>query len=239
MNEVQDIRALVFDVFGTVVDWSSGVAREAEAMLAPKGYNLDWVAFAHRWRAEYQPAMEAVRSGARAFIVLDALHREMLAPVLAEYGVRGLSEAEVTELSHAWRRLDPWPDVRAGLARLRGKYVIAPMSNANVALMVAMSKRGGLEWDLILGAEIAQAYKPMPAAYLSAPRLLALQSQQVMMVAAHAYDLKSAADAGLSTAYVHRAQEFGPDAPPKERPAAGRFNVDVDSFTELAETLGA
>jgi 2-haloacid dehalogenase len=164
MNDLQDIQALVFDVFGTVVDWCGGVAREAKAMLAPKGYALDWTAFAHRWRAEYQPAMEAVRTGARPFVVLDTLHREMLAPVLANYGVRDLGESEITELSHAWRKLDPWPDVREGLARLRRRFVIAPMSNANVALMVAMSKRGGLAWDLVLGAEIAQAYKPLPAA---------------------------------------------------------------------------
>jgi 2-haloacid dehalogenase len=239
MSDLQDIRALVFDVFGTVVDWCGGVARECEAMLAPMGYALDWTAFAQRWRAGYQPAMEAVRTGARPFVVLDRLHREMLAPVLAEFGVRDLGEADIIELSHAWRRLDPWPDVREGLARLRRRFVIAPMSNANVALMVAMSKHGGLEWDLVLGAEIAQTYKPLAAAYLSAPRLLALAPGQVMMVAAHAPDLMSAADAGLATAYVHRPQEYGAAAPPNERPAAGRFNLQVDSFIELAERLGA
>jgi len=233
-----EIKALTFDVFGTVVDWRSGVAREAEAALAPKGHALDWGAFADRWRALYQPAMEAVRTGARPFTILDTLHRENLVVLLAELGIAGLADAEVDALNLAWHRLDPWPDVLEGMARLKRRFTLASLSNGNVALMVDMARRAGLPWDAILGAEVARAYKPQPEAYDSAARMLALAPAECLMVAAHPADLAAAAARGLRTAYVHRPLEYGPGREPR-RPAAGTFDYQVEDFTELADVLGA
>lgn len=238
MPDPTNVKALVFDVFGTVVDWRAGVAREAEAILSPKGVTLDWPAFADRWRAGYQPAMEEVRSGRRPFVLLDQLHREMLGPVLAHFDVSGLSEAEITTLSHAWRKLDPWPDAVVGLTRLAARFPIAPLSNANLALMEAMSARAGLPWTRILGAEPAQAYKPDPRVYDSAPRLLGIAPAECMMVACHPSDLDAAAARGLRTAYVHRPMERG-NPTRALRPESGRYDLQVDSFTELADVLGA
>jgi 2-haloacid dehalogenase len=235
---MSQIKALTFDVFGTVVDWRSGVAREAEAALAPKGHALDWGAFADRWRALYQPAMEEVRTGARPFTILDTLHRENLVALLAELGIEGLSEAEINDLNLAWHRLDPWPDVVAGMARLKRRFVLASLSNGNVALMVDMARRAGLPWDVILGAEVARAYKPQPEAYDSAARMLALAPAECLMVAAHPADLAAAAARGLGPAYVHRPLEYGPSRQ-VARPAAGTFDYQVDSFEELAEVLRA
>jgi 2-haloacid dehalogenase len=233
-----EIRALTFDVFGTVVDWRSGVAREAEAALAPKGHALDWGAFADRWRALYQPAMEQVRAGARPFTILDVLHHENLALLLAELGIGDLSEAEIDDLNLAWHRLDPWPDVLDGMARLKRRFTLASLSNGNVALMVDMARRAGLSWDVILGAEVARAYKPQPEAYDSAARMLALDPAECLMVAAHPTDLAAAAARGFRTAYVHRPLEYGPGREVK-RPAAGTFDYQVESLGELADVLSA
>jgi 2-haloacid dehalogenase len=230
-----EIKALTFDVFGTVVDWRSGVAREAEAALSPKGHALDWGAFADRWRALYQPAMEAVRSGARPFTILDVLHRENLIVLLGELGIE-LSEPEIDALNLAWHRLDPWPDVLDGMARLKRRFILASLSNGNVALMVGMARRAGLPWDVILGAEVARAYKPQPEAYDAAARMLALQPSECLMVAAHPADLAAAAARGFRTAYVHRPLEYGPGREAR-RPAAGTFDYQVGSFIELAEAL--
>jgi 2-haloacid dehalogenase len=236
--ELANVRALVFDVFGTVVDWRSGVAREAEAMLGPKGHELDWLAFADAWRSLYQPAMEEVRSGRREFVVMDVLHREMLDGALAQFGVSGLDETELRRLSLAWRRLDPWPDAVEGLQRLKAGFAVAALSNGNVALILAMAKRAGLPWDAILGAELVGTYKPAPAIYDSAPRLLDLSPAQVMMVACHPWDLKAAAERGLRTGYVHRPLEWGAEKA-RPMPAAGAYDVVVGSFTELADALDA
>jgi 2-haloacid dehalogenase len=233
-----EIKALTFDVFGTVVDWRSGVAREAEAMLAPKGHALDWGAFADGWRARYVPAMARVAKGERPFAILDVLHRENLVDLLAETGVSGLAEAEIDHLNLAWHRLDPWPDVVAGMARLKRRFILASLSNGNVSLMVDMSRRGGLPWDVILGAEVARAYKPSPEAYDSAARMLALQPAECLMVAAHPTDLAAAATRGFRTAYVHRPLERGPGREAR-RPAEGAFDYAVDGFGELAEQLSA
>jgi len=234
---MSEIKALTFDVFGTVVDWRSGVAREAEAALAPKGPALDWGAFADRWRALYQPAMEQVRTGARPFTILDVLHRENLVVLLNELGIVGLSDAEIDALNFAWHRLDPWPDVVDGMARLRRRFTLASLSNGNVALMVDMARRAGLAWDVIFGAEVARAYKPQPEAYDSAARMLALDPAECLMVAAHPADLAAAASRGFRTAYVHRPLEYGSGREPK-RPTAGTFDYQVESFRELAEVLG-
>lgn len=233
-----DIRALTFDVFGTVVDWRSSIAREAEALLAPKGFTLDWGAFADGWRARYVPAMEKVRKGERPWTILDDLHRENLLGLLEERGIGGLTDDEIDHLNHAWHRLDPWPDTLEGLTRLKRKFIIATLSNGNVALTVNMSRRAGLTWDAILGAEVARAYKPEPEAYDRAVALLRLRSDQVLMTAAHTYDLDAAATRGLGTAYVHRPLEFGVEHADRPRPAPGAYDVAVDSFTELADRLG-
>ncbi|MFI4935472.1 MAG: haloacid dehalogenase type II [Caulobacterales bacterium] len=229
------IKALTFDVFGTVVDWRSSVAREAEAMLAPKGHALDWGDFADRWRARYQPAMEKVRKGERPFVILDELHRENLIELLAELQLTGLSDAEVDQLNTAWHRLDPWPEAVDGLTRLKARFILATLSNGNVRLIVDMAKRAGLPWDVILGAEVARAFKPTPEAYDSAARMLRLDPSQCLMVAAHPGDLRAAARRGFRTAYVHRPLENGPG---REAAWPDAFDYRVGDFCELADVLG-
>ena len=237
MTDLTNIRALTFDVFGTVVDWRSSIAREAEAMLAPKGHALDWGAFANAWRRQYQPAMDVVRSGKRGYVAMDVLHREMLDVALEQYGVSDLDATEKHRLSMGWRRLDPWPDTIEGMTRLKAERAVVALSNGNIALVLSMAKRAGIPWDTILGAELVGTYKPDPAIYDSAPRYLDLAPQQIMMVACHPWDLDAAKTRGLKTAYVHRPTEWGPG---KERPVpvAGTYDVVCGSFVELAEVLG-
>src|SRR6266545_2716679 len=188
---IMNVKALTFDVFGTVVDWRSSLIRQGEALGKAKGFSVDWAKFADSWRGLYQPAMDEVRSGRRAWTKLDDLHRESLDTLLVQFGIKGLSEAEIDHLNRAWHRLDPWPDVVEGLTRLKRKFILATLSNGNVALMVNMAKRAGLPWDTILGAEVARAYKPQPEAYNSAVDMLGLRSEQVALVAAHSGDLKA------------------------------------------------
>jgi len=202
-------RALIFDVFGTLTDWRSSIAREAQSALGLDTAEAE--RFARAWRHRYQPSMQRIRTGARGFVRLDTLHRENLEEVLAEFGIDGLTEPEVDHLNHAWHRLSPWPDVVPGLNRLKAQYIIAPCSNGNVSLMVNMAKRAGLPWDVILGAEPAQAYKPDPAVYLTAADWLGLSPSAVMMVAAHNDDLAAARAAGLQTAFFPRPSEYGVD----------------------------
>lgn len=238
MNDFTNIRALTFDVFGTVVDWRSGIARETEAMLAPKGVTRDWGAFADAWRRQYQPMMAAVREGKRGYVVMDQLHREMLDVALAEVGVSDLDQTERHRLTMGWRRLDPWPDAVEGMTRLKAGRAVVALSNGNIALVLSMAKRAGIPWDAILGSELVQTYKPDAAIYDSAPRYLDLAPQQIMMVACHPWDLDAAKSRGLKTAYVHRPMEWGPGT---ERPVpeGGTYDVIVHSFAELAEVLGA
>jgi 2-haloacid dehalogenase len=231
-----NIKALTFDVFGTLVDWHGSVAREAEAALAPRGVALDWAAFAERWRAGYWPAMAPIRKGERPFAAIDDLHREILLRLLEEDRIKGLSEDEIDHLNRAWHRLDPWPDVVEGMTRLRRDFILASLSNGNVALIVAMARRGGLPWDAILGGDVARAYKPAPEAYDRAAALLRLKPEECLMVAAHPFDLESAAKRGFRTAYVHRPLEQGPGRE-AERPAPGAFDFAVDSLIELADAL--
>lgn len=238
MNSLSDVRAITFDVFGTTVDWCKGIAGAAEAALAPRGRQLDWVAFANSWRKEYQPAMEAVRSGRRSYIPMDVLHREMLEVALREFDIAELGEAEKDQLALAWRRVPPWPDTVQGLRRLKQTFTVVALSNGNIALIAEMAKRGGFEWDVILGADIVQTYKPAPEIYDSAPRLLDLPASQILMVACHAWDLDYARMRGLRTAYVRRPDEFGPGSGLPD-PAPETYDLQVSSFTELAEALGA
>jgi 2-haloacid dehalogenase len=230
-------RALCFDVFGTVVDWRTGVAREAAELGRRKGKELDWLAFADAWRAKYQPAMERVRSGGRGFVKLDVLHRENLEELLRETGWSGLDEAEKDWLNRAWHRLDPWPDVVAGLTRLRRKYVLATLSNGNIALMVNMAKRAGLPWDAILGAEVARSYKPQPETYLNAADCLGLPPGECLMVAAHSGDLVAAGRCGFQRAFVSRPDEFGPGGKADGAEGFG-FEYVARDLVDLAVQLG-
>jgi 2-haloacid dehalogenase len=233
------IKACLFDVFGTVVDWRTGVAREAAAFAQDKGLaGIDWTQFALDWRKLYQPSLEEVRSGRRPWTILDVLHRESLVCLLARYGIEGLSDAEIDHLNRAWHRLDPWPDALAGLTRLKRRLIIAPCSNGNIALLVNMAKRAGLPWDCILGAETARAYKPMPQVYLASCRQLALQPREVMMVAAHNADLKAAKAQGLATAFVPRRSEYGPGQTSDLAADAACVDLSTESFGSLAERLG-
>jgi 2-haloacid dehalogenase len=231
------IAALTFDVFGTVVDWRGSIARELRSFFAPRGVERDWEAVADRWRALYQPAMEEVRRGRRPWTRLDDLHRENLRVVLDEFGLAGLDETEMEHLNRAWHRLEPWPDAVEGLRRLKRRFVLATLSNANVALLVNMGRRAGLPWDAILGAEVARAYKPMAEAYLCTADLLGLQPQQCMMVAAHNGDLQAAGALGFRTAFVLRPTEHGPKQTTDLRPEHP-FAVVASDFLDLADRLG-
>jgi 2-haloacid dehalogenase len=230
------VKALFFDVFGTLVDWRNSIAREAQALLKPKGITLDCFAFADAWRGEYQGAMEEVRAGRIGFCKLDILHRRNLELTLKRFAVGDLSEDEKRIFNLAWHRLDAWPDVPAGLARLKRGHMIAPVSNGNISLMVDLARRNSFPWDAILGAEIAGDYKPKPRVYLAAAEALDLPPQACMMVAAHSSDLAAAAAFGLRTAHVARPNEHGPG----RGEAAPTTAVDfaVNSLEELAAKLG-
>jgi 2-haloacid dehalogenase len=231
------VKALFYDVFGTLTDFRSSIAREAEALLKPKGFMLDWPAFADAWRGQYQPALEEVRSGRRAYCKLDILHRENLETVLQHFGVSGLSDQDKDALNLGWHRLDAWPDVPEGLARLKKKFRLAPLSNGNIALMVDLARRNNFPWDAILGADIAQDFKPKPRVYLAAAAAFNLEPRQCMLVAAHSNDLAAAAAQGLHTAHLARPNEHGPG----RGEAAPSVPVDyaVKSLIELADKLGA
>lgn len=232
-----DIRACLFDVFGTVVDWRGSITREGAALGRAKGIEADWAAFADGWRGLYQPAMEKVRSGGMDWVALDVLHRMNLDEMLAKHGIDGLSEDEIDHFNRAWHRLDPWPDSVAGLTRLKAKFIIATLSNGNIALMVNMAKRAGLPWDMVLGAEIARAYKPQPEAYLRSCAALGLEPGQCMLVAAHNSDLVAAADCGMHTAFVSRPTEYGPHQD-KDFEAEHDFDYVARDFLDLADQLG-
>jgi 2-haloacid dehalogenase len=207
------IKALLFDVFGTVVDWREGIARDVAAFFQTHGITGDPHAFADAWRGRYQASMEPIRRGTRPFTRLDVLHRENLIATFAQSGIEHakFAAAEIDELNHAWHRLDPWPDCVEGLARLRAHGLVAPLSNGNIILLTNMAMRAGLRWDCILGAEVAQAYKPHPDAYLKTAEVLNLSPQQCLMVAAHNGDLQAARKTGMCTAFIARPREHGPN----------------------------
>jgi 2-haloacid dehalogenase len=230
------VKALFFDVFGTLVDWRTSIAREAKAMLEPQGYALDWLAFADAWRGEYQGAMDEVRSGRIPFCKLDVLHRRNLELILPRFAVENLSEADRQNLNLAWHRLDAWPDVPRGLARLKSRYLLAPVSNGNISLMVDLARRNDFPWDAILGAEIAGDYKPKPRVYLAAAEAFDLPPGECMMVAAHTNDLMAAAKLGLRTGHVARPNERGPGR--GESAPTEPVDVAAASLEDLAEKLG-
>lgn len=227
--------ALLFDVFGTVVDWRGSIAREARRIGRTQGARADWGGFADAWRAGYRPAMDRVRRGELPWLALDALHRMILDELLARSGLR-LNERAKRELNGAWHRLKPWPDAIAGLKRLRRRYVLGTLSNGNVALLVDLARHGGLPWDCILSAELFRRYKPDPQVYLGAVELLGLRPREVMLVAAHKDDLAAARRCGLKTAFVRRPLEHGPGAAP-DLAADRRCTLNADDFVDLATQL--
>jgi len=231
------VKALFFDVFGTLVDWRTSIAREGQAALKPRGHALAWAAFADAWRGEYQGALEEIRSGRIAFCKLDVLHRRNLELTLKRFNVAGLSEGDKEALNLAWHRLDAWPEVAPGLARLKSKYLLAPVSNGNISLMVDLARRNRLPWDAILGAEIAGDYKPKPRVYLASAEAFDLKPEACMMVAAHSNDLAAAAALGLRTAHVARPAERGPGR--GETGPSVPVDFAVNGLEELAVKLGA
>jgi 2-haloacid dehalogenase len=232
---MERVKALLFDVFGTLVDWRTSIIGEARAVLGPLGVAVDWAAFADAWHERYQPALEEVRSGRLPFTTLDVLHRRNLDAVLKDFGLEFVNDASRTELNRAWHRLDAWPDTAPGLARLRTRYWLAPCSNGNISIMVDLARRNGLIWDAVLGAEAARAYKPKPVVYLSAAAAFDCAPEQVMMVAAHSYDLAAAAALGLRTAFIARPDEYGPGK--GEGAASTPVDLSAASLTALADRL--
>lgn len=232
------VKALVFDTFGTVVDWRTSVTQEVEALAKRKGLTVDGAKFADTWRAGYAPSMNRVRTGAMPWTKLDDLHRMILDRLLVDFGITGLSETETDALNRAWHRLRPWPDAVAGLTRLKKRFTIAPLSNGNISLMTDLAKHSGLPWDCILGAELVRHYKPDREVYQSAADFLDLAPAEVMMVAAHSGDLRAAKSVGLRTAFVVRPLEFGPNGKPDMK-ADAAVDLSAKDFNDLADQLGA
>jgi 2-haloacid dehalogenase len=238
--QLANLKALVFDTFGTIVDWRSSVIAEGMAWGKTKGLQIDWAQFADRWRLGYRPAMDKVRKGEIPWTRLDDLHRLILEDLLKEYKIQGLTEEEKVQWTYVWRRLKPWPDSVEGLTHLKKKFVIAPLSNGNIALMTNLAKFGGLPWDTILGSELVHHYKPDREVYVSAAYYLDLKPEEVMMVAAHVGDLQAARSCGLRTGFIYRPNEFGngiAGKPDKAQP--GDFDVVSISAIDLAQQLGA
>lgn len=235
---MHDVKAILFDTFGTVVDWRTSVAAEMTAFGAERGITGDWSGFADAWRAAYHPSMDRVRRGELPWTILDVLHRASLEKLLPEFGVTGLAEGELDRLTRVWHRLMPWPDAVAGLTRLKARYIIGPLSNGNVALLVNLAKFGGLPWDVVFGSEISRHFKPDPEVYLGACAMLGLEPAQVMMAAAHNHDLKAAKALGLKTAFFARPTEYGPSQS-KDFAPDGDWTVVADDIEDLAGKMGA
>lgn len=237
-QDLFSVKALVFDVFGTVVDWRGSIVEEGMAWGKARGITVDWARFADEWRDGYAPSMAKVRRGEIPWTNLDRLNRALLEDLLKEFHIEGLSEEDKEHWNRVWHRLKPWPDSIAGLTRLKKRYTIATLSNGNVALLSNMAKHAGLPWDLILSAELARHYKPDREVYLSAVDLLELKPEEVMMCAAHSSDLTAARSFGLHTGFIHRPGEFG--QPGKADDASeGDFNVVSRDIVDLASKLGA
>lgn len=235
--DTTSIKALTFDVFGTVVDWRTSIIRQGEAFGESRDLKVDWEAFADSWRKLYQPTMERVRSGELPWARLDDLHRMSLDRLITEFAITGLDESEIDHLNRAWHRLDPWPDAVPGLTRLRRRFILATLSNGNVALLVNLARHAGLPWDAVLGAEPARSYKPEPAAYLRTADFLGLAPEECMLVAAHNDDLLAAGALGFGTAFVYRRTEYGPHQATDLRPERD-WDVVAEDLSDLARQLG-
>jgi 2-haloacid dehalogenase len=234
---VNGIKAIVFDTFGTVVDWRSSITAEFQAFGRYKAIDISWEAFIDEWRTAYKPGMDAVRNGVWPWTTVDEIYRAKLRAILPKYGIDTLTEDEITYLNRAWHRLNPWPDSVAGLTRLKNQYVISTLSNGDVACLVNMAKNAGLPWDVILCAEIFRHYKPDPEVYLGAIHLLNLKPSEVMLVAAHNYDLHAARSHGMRTGFVLRPTEFGPNQK-TDLKAEEDWDFMVSDFGGLANALG-
>jgi 2-haloacid dehalogenase len=230
------IQALLFDVFGTVVDWRGSIIRECRALGRRRKLAVDWDAFADAWRAGYRPAMARVRSGELPWMNIDQLHRMILDELLVKFGVDMLTEEEIDDLNRVWHRLDPWPDARKGLALLKRRHVIATLSNGNVSLLVNMAKHGRLPWDAVLSAELFRHYKPDPESYLGAAAMLGFEPSEVMLVAAHKDDLRAAQACGLAAAFVRRPKEKGPKVKVDVKPEPD-FDYNARDFVDLARQM--
>ena len=238
MSDVSAVKALVFDVFGTVVDWRTSLINDFARWSETSGIKADWTALVDGWRGVYMASMDEVRKHPeRGYQILDTLHRRSLEKLVAEFSIKGLSEADLHHLTLGWHRLHPWPDSVPGLTRLKKKYIISPLSNGNVALLTNMAKFAGLPWDLIMSAELFEHYKPDPETYLGAAKLLCLPPEQVMMVAAHNGDLKAAQQNGLKTAFVARPTEYGPHQK-YDLEANGDWDIVARDFGGIADRLG-
>ncbi|MGW4098395.1 haloacid dehalogenase type II [Mycobacterium sp. NPDC004974] len=231
------MRALAFDVFGTVVDWRSSIIGELEAFGESLGLQRDWPEFADHWRAGYAPAMDRVRRGELPWTRIDDLHRAILVDLLGAAGIRA-GDAEIDHLNRAWHRLDPWLDSVVGLTRLKQRYLITTLSNGNVSLLTNMAKHAGLPWDCVISAELFRHYKPDPEAYQGCAQLLDIEPEELTLVAAHPSDLRAARAAGLGTAYVARPLEYGPDRAPHDV-TSDDFDIVATDFVDLADQLGA
>ena len=234
---MSSVKALLFDVFGTVVDWRTRITAEFDQLAKIHDIQLESSRLADEWRAQYQPSMEAIRNGKRPFVRLDVLHAENLDQVLGGNDLTVFSEAERARLVKAWHRLEGWPDVSDGLQRLKKNFIIAPQSNGNISLLVNMAKAANLPWDVILGAEIAQTYKPRPEAYERACDTLGLTTANCMMVAAHNDDLLAARNTGMKTAFILRDTEHGPHQTKDLKPESD-WDICAENFLELADKLG-
>jgi 2-haloacid dehalogenase len=231
------VRAVLFDTFGTVVDWRGGITAAATELFRRRGVDVDGAAFADAWRGTYQPSMAPIRDGRRGFVTLDLLHRESLRTLLADRDLSGVfDEHEIDALVHAWHRLPPWPDSIDGLTAVRAHYIVGPLSNGNTSLLTDVAKHAGLPWDVILGSDVRKAYKPSPAAYLAPAELLDLAPGEIMLVAAHNDDLRHGRSVGLATAFVARPTEHGPNQT-TDLTAGGDWDVCVTSIVELAQAI--
>jgi len=238
VRDISAVRALTFDVFGTVVDWRSSIIRECSVLGKSKGVEADWEKFADSWRGGYAPAMNMVRTGELPWMSIDSLHRMVLERLLDEYGIEGLSESEKDYLNRAWHRLKPWPDSIEGIERIRKRFIAATLSNGNISLLVDMAKHSGITWDCVLSSELSGHYKPDREVYLTAAGLLGLEPGSVMMVAAHTDDLLAAQALGFKTAFVSRPLEFGPSGRAEETDEMP-FDILARDFLDLADKLGA
>jgi 2-haloacid dehalogenase len=231
------VKALVFDVFGTVVDWHGSVAREVRELARTRRLRVNAVKFAKAWRAGYRPAMDRVRRGETPFAKIDVIHRAILEDVLKQFKVSTLTEDEKAHLNLVWHRLKPWPDSARGLKRLKSKLIIATLSNGNSSLLVNMAKHGGLPWDCVFSSDTFKHFKPDPEMYLGAAQMLDLRPEEVMMVAAHKADLRAAAQCGLKTAFVKRPHEYGRNNNP-DLASEAEFTINAENFLDLADQLG-
>lgn len=237
-SDISNVKALVFDVFGTVVDWRTSLINDFTRWGGERGVKADWPTLVDAWRQAYMPSMDEVRKHPEnSFVALDVLHRQSLEKLVAQFGINGLGEAELHYMTLGWHRLVPWPDSVSGLTALKRRYIISPLSNGNVALLTNMAKHAGLPWDLVLSAEVFAHYKPDPETYLGAAKILSLEPGEVMMVAAHNNDLAAAHALGLKTAFVPRITEYGPHQN-RDFKADGDWTIVADDFNDLASRMG-